>query len=65
MAGTFLLGRSSDDTSDSGAGAKGDDSFTSDDSGDSDNSSSSDTGDSGPSIVPSPKRRKTSGVYWW
>jgi hypothetical protein len=65
IAGTFLLGRSSDDTSDSGAGAKGDDSFTSDDSGDSDNSSSSDTGDSGPSIVPSPKRRKTSGVYWW
>ncbi|PUZ66508.1 hypothetical protein GQ55_3G315900 [Panicum hallii var. hallii] len=65
MAGTFLLGRSSDDTSDSGAGAEGDDSFTSDDSGDGDDSSNSDTGDSGPSIVPSPKRRKTSGVYWW
>ncbi|PUZ39331.1 hypothetical protein GQ55_9G290300 [Panicum hallii var. hallii] len=64
MAGTFLLGRSSDDSSDSSAGADGDDSFTSDDSGD-DDDSGSDTGDSGPSVVPSPKRRKTSGVYWW
>jgi hypothetical protein len=64
MAGTFLLGKSSDDSSDSSAGAEGDDSFTSDDSGD-DDDSGSDTGDSGPSIAPSPKRRKTSGVYRW
>jgi hypothetical protein len=64
MAGTFLLGRSSDDSSDSGAGAEGDDSFTSNDGGD-DDDSGSDTDDSGPSIAPSPKRRKTSGVYWW
>jgi hypothetical protein len=64
MAGTFLLGRSSDDSSDSSAGAEGDDSFTNDDSGD-DDDRGSDTGDSGPSIAPSPKRRKTSSVYWW
>jgi hypothetical protein len=64
MAGTFLLGRSSDDSSNSSAGAEGDDSFTSNDSGD-DDDSGSDTDDSGPSIAPSPKRRKTSGVYWW
>jgi hypothetical protein len=64
MAGTFLLGRSSGDSSDSSAGADGDDSFTSDDSRD-DDDSGSDTGDSGPSVAPSPKRRKTSGVYWW
>jgi hypothetical protein len=63
MAGTFLLGRSSDDASDSSTGAENDDSFTSDGSGDDDDSS--DSGDSGPSIAPSPKRRKTSGVYWW
>jgi hypothetical protein len=63
MAGTFLLGRSSDDTSDGSAGAEDDDSFTSDGSGDDDDGS--DNGDSGPSIAPSPKRRKTSGVYWW
>ncbi|PUZ41725.1 hypothetical protein GQ55_9G527700 [Panicum hallii var. hallii] len=64
MAGTFLLSGSSDDSSDSSEGAEGDDSFTSNDSGD-DDDSGSDTGDSGPSIAPSPKRRKTSGVYWW
>jgi hypothetical protein len=64
MAGTFLLGRSSDDSSDSSAGAEGDDSFTSNDGGD-DNDSGSDTDDSDQSITPSPKRRKTSGVYWW
>ncbi|PUZ75216.1 hypothetical protein GQ55_1G135900 [Panicum hallii var. hallii] len=64
MAGTFLLGGSSDDSSDSSEGAEGDDSFTSNDSGD-DDDSGSDTGDSGPSTAPSPKRRKTSGVYWW
>jgi hypothetical protein len=64
MAGTFLLGRSSDDSSDSSVGAESDDSFTSNDGGD-DDDSGSDTDDSGPSIAPSPKRRKTSGVYWW
>jgi hypothetical protein len=64
MAGTFLLDGSSDDSSDSSEEAEGDDSFTSNDSGD-DDDSGSDTGDSGPSIAPSPKRRKTSGVYWW
>jgi hypothetical protein len=63
MAGTFLLGRSSDDASDSSTGAEDDDSFTSDGSGDDDDSN--DSGDSGPSIAPSPKRRKTSGMYWW
>jgi hypothetical protein len=64
MAGTFLLGRSSDDTSDGSAGAEDDDSFPSDGNGD-DDDSGSDSGDSGPSIAPSPKRRKISGVYWW
>jgi hypothetical protein len=63
MAGTFLLGRSSDDASNNSTGAEDDDSFTSDGSGDDDDSN--DSGDSGPSIAPSPKRRKTSGVYWW
>jgi hypothetical protein len=64
MAGTFLLGRSSDDASDNSMGAEDDDSFTSDGSGDGDDSGSHGS-DSGPSIAPSPKRRKTSGVYWW
>jgi hypothetical protein len=64
MVGTFLLGRSSDDASDSSTGAEDDDSFTSDGSGDGDDSGSHGS-DSGPSIAPSPKRRKTSGVYWW
>jgi hypothetical protein len=64
MAGTFLLGRSSDKTSDGTEGAEDDDGFTSNGSGD-DVYGSSDSGSSGTSIAPPSKRRKTSGVYWW
>jgi hypothetical protein len=62
MAGTFLFGRSSDDTSDGSEGAEDDDSFTSGSSGD-DDDGSSDSSSSGTSIAPPSKRRKTSGVY--
>ncbi|PAN51908.2 hypothetical protein PAHAL_9G600100 [Panicum hallii] len=64
MAGTFLFGRSSDETSDSTEGAEDDDGFTSNGSGDGVDGSS-DSSSSGTSIAPPSKRRKTSGVYWW
>ncbi|PUZ44348.1 hypothetical protein GQ55_8G080200 [Panicum hallii var. hallii] len=64
MAGTFLFGRSSDETSDGTEGAEDDDGFSSDGSGDNDDGSS-DSGSSGTSIAPPSKRRKTSGMYWW
>jgi hypothetical protein len=64
MAGTFLFGGSSDETSDGTEGAEDDDGFTSNGSGD-DVDGSSDSSSSGTSIAPPSKRRKTSGVYWW
>jgi hypothetical protein len=64
MAGTFLFGRSSDETSDGTEEAEDDDGFTSNGSGD-DVDGSSDSGSSGTSIAPLSKRRKTSSVYWW
>jgi hypothetical protein len=64
MAGTFLFDRSSDDTSDSCEGADDDDSFTSSSGGDDDDGRSY-SSDSGTSIAPPSKHRKTSDVYWW
>jgi hypothetical protein len=61
MAGTFLFGRSSDETS---KGAEDDNGFTSNGSGD-DVDGSSDSSSSGTSIAPPSKCRKTSGAYWW
>jgi hypothetical protein len=65
MAGTFLFGKSSDETSDDTEEAEDDDGFASDSSGDDDDGSSSNSGDSGASVAPPTKRRKTAGVYWW
>jgi hypothetical protein len=64
MAGTFLFGRSSDETSDGTEGAEDDDSFTSNGSGD-DVDGSSDSSSSGTSIALPSKRCKTSSAYWW
>jgi hypothetical protein len=64
MAGTFLFGKSSDETSDDTEEAEDDDGFASDSSGDDDDGSSN-SGDSGASVAPPTKHRKTAGVYWW
>jgi hypothetical protein len=64
MAGTFLIGRSSDETSDGTDEAEDDDGFTSDSGGDDDGGSSSSDG-SGAIVAPPTKRHKTAGVYWW
>jgi hypothetical protein len=62
MAGTFLLGRSSDETLDDTEEAEDDDGFASD-SGRDDNDDSSNSGDSDARVAPPAKRRKTAGVY--
>jgi hypothetical protein len=62
MAGTFLLGRSSDETLDDTEEAEDDDGFASDSSGNDDDDSSN-SGDSNASVAPPAKLRKTAGVY--
>jgi hypothetical protein len=61
MAGSFLFGKSSDETSDDTEEAEDDDGFASDNSGDDDDGSSN----SGASVSPPTKHRKTAGAYWW
>ncbi|PVH32122.1 hypothetical protein PAHAL_9G321400 [Panicum hallii] len=64
MVGTFLFGRSSNDTSNGSEEVEDDDSFSSGGSGDGDDGSS-DSSSSDTSLALPSKRRKTSGVYWW